>query len=112
MPESSKYRRLGLGIAGLLLLCVGAFFWIWPPASGSASLLQGSCIKSGMVLCAAWLAFPKLDQMPNLLFGCLLIFLMFVALRPSILPVLGRVAILVAPVLVVLWMLRTKPKRT
>jgi hypothetical protein len=101
-----------LGISGIILLFIGIFFWCFPPASASMSFLHGSCIKAGLVLSVAWLAFPKLDQMPVMFFGCLLAILLLVALRPSLLAVLARLAMLLSPVLVLIWMLRTKPKRT
>ena len=109
---TQNYRRHALGGVGLILLAVGVYFWIFPPAAGSQSFLQGSCIKSGLVLSAAWLAFPKIDQVPTVLYGSLVVVLMFVAFRPALIPILLKVAMIVSPVLVLIWMLRVKPKRS
>lgn len=108
---TSQFRRHGLGISGVLLLIIGICLWCWPPASASMSFAHGSCIKAGLVLSAAWLAFPKLDQMPVIVFGSMLAVLLFVALRPALLPALVRIAMLLSPILILIWMLRAKPKR-
>ncbi|MCA9215143.1 MAG: hypothetical protein KDB27_18875 [Planctomycetales bacterium] len=105
------YRRHMLGICGMVLLATGVYYWIVPPSPGWQTFFQGSCIKSGLVLSVTWLAFPKLDQMSPLLFGSLLVALLIVALRPRLIPILAKVAMIVAPVLVLLWLLRVKPNR-
>ncbi len=66
-PHTS-FRRNLLGVMGLTCLSVGVYFYLWPPSLASAEFLQGSCVKSGLVLIAAWLAYPQIDRMPGWVF--------------------------------------------
>ena len=72
----SEWRRHAMGLCALILLLIGIAFYVWPVGnSSSVQLAQGSFIKSGLVLAAAWLAYPHLNRLPGWLFGGLIVFL-------------------------------------
>jgi hypothetical protein len=106
-PHSyTTVRRNLLGVIGLLSLAVGIYFYVRPPDVASVEFVQGSCIKSGFVLLAAWLAFPQLDRMPGWLFAVLVGGLLTVAVRPRLVIVALRAGLYVLPVLALIWLLR------
>jgi hypothetical protein len=98
------------GIAATLL-AVGIAFSIWPPSEATAQFLQGSCIKSGLVLGAAWLAYPQLDRLPGWLFSGLIVFLMAAAVRPRVVMALSRYAVFLLPLVFAIWLLRRLKRR-
>lgn len=101
-----------MGCIAVLLLAVGIVFSIWPPSEASAQFLQGSCIKSGLVLGAAWLAYPQLNRLPSWLFTGLIVFLLAAAVRPKIVMALSRYAVLLVPLLFTIWLLRRLGRRS
>jgi hypothetical protein len=108
---SSSLRRHLLGASGLACLATGIFLLIWPPDSASAEFMQGSFIKSGLALLAAWLAFPQLDRVPGWMFVVMLLLILVIATRPQIALVLVRVAVFFLPIFFVIWLLRPKARR-
>jgi hypothetical protein len=110
-PASSSLRRHLLGAFGLICLAAGGYFYARPPDVASVEFLQGSCIKSGLVLIAAWLAFPQIDRLPGWVFGVLVGFLLAVAVRPKVVILLLRMAMLLLPIFVLIWLLRPKTSR-
>lgn len=105
-PAGSAVRRHLVGLAGLALLAVGVYSLIWPPQEASSELMQGSCIKAGLVLLAFWLAFPQLDRLPMWAVVSSTLALLIVAVRPQILLTVVRLAIVLSPLLGILWLLR------
>lgn len=101
----SSIRRHLVGLTGLALLSLGVYALIWP-TQDSSELLQGSCIKAGLVLLAFWLAFPQLDRLPLWAVGSTTCGLLFLAVRPQILLSVVRLAIVLSPLLGILWLLR------
>jgi hypothetical protein len=95
-----------MGGIAVALLAVGIAFTIWPPGQAAASFLQGSCIKSGLVLGAAWLAYPQLNRLPGWLFSGLIVFLIAAAIRPKVVMALSRYAVFLLPLLFAIWLLR------
>lgn len=95
-----------MGVSAVLLLVAGVAFWIWPPGDASATFLQGSMIKSGLVLGATWLAFPQLDRLPGWLFTTFIGVLLVAAVRPRIFLAMSQYLVFLVPLLVVLWLLR------
>ena len=95
-----------MGGIAVILLTVGIAFSIWPPSQATAQFLQGSCIKSGLVLGAAWLAYPQLNRLPGWLFSSLIVFLVAAAVRPRVVMALSRYAIFLVPLLFAIWLLR------
>jgi hypothetical protein len=110
-PTHSSIRRHLLGISGLICLAVGIYFTIRPPELASAEFVQGSCVKAGLVLCAAWLAFPQVDRLPGWMFAGLVGLLLVLATRPRIVVVLLRFAMFLVPIFVLIWVLRPKVRR-
>lgn len=108
---TGRWRRHSLGVAGVLFSVIGIYFWIWPAQNASLEFLHGSAIKSGLVLCAAWLAFPQLDRMPSWMFAVTVAALLSVAMIPRFTAVLIRYALYLLPLLVLIWILRPKTRR-
>jgi len=100
------WRRHAMGIIAAVLLALGLAFWVWPPTGGGGEFLHGSLIKSGLVLGAAWLAFPQLDRMPGWLFVTVVGVLLVVAVKPRIFLALSRYLVFLAPLFFVIWLLR------
>jgi hypothetical protein len=53
--------RHTLGVVALLLLVVGGFIAVQHPEGGAA--FSGACVRVGMVLGAAWLAWPQIASL-------------------------------------------------
>ena len=104
-------RRHLVGVVGLVFLSVGIYFYIFPPESGSVEFLQGSCVKSGLILLVTWLAFPQLDKLPIWLFASTIGALLVVAVRPRVVLAVLRYGIVFIPIVVVIWCLRPKRRR-
>jgi hypothetical protein len=109
--QAAAIRRHLMGVAGLLLLITGIALWIWPVEGANATFWHGSSIKSGLVLLAAWLAFPQLQHLPGWILTWIVVLALAVAVRPRIVLALTRVAWVFVPILVVIWLLRPRPKR-
>ena len=105
--QSSTRRHL-VGLSGMGLLAVGIYFYIFPPTTGSVEFLQGSCVKSGLILVVTWLAFPQLDRLPVWLFVAIVGGLLAVAVRPRVVLAMMRYAVIFVPILVMIWFLRPK----
>jgi len=103
-------RRHLLGLFGAVLLLAGAVLWFLPPAAPDLEYLYGSCIKAGTVLLIAWLAYPQLQQVPGWALAVLLVGIVITAAWPRAVPALLSYALLLLPVLLVIWLLR--PRRT
>jgi hypothetical protein len=56
-------NRYTLGVVALLLLIVGGFIAVRHPEGGAA--FSGACVRIGMVLGAAWLAWPQIAGLWN-----------------------------------------------
>lgn len=101
-----EWRRHAMGCIAAILLAVGIVFSIYPPGQAAAQFLQGSCIKSGLVLGAAWLAYPQLNRLPGWLFSSLIVFLIAAAARPRVVMALSRYAVFLLPLFFAIWLLR------
>ena len=107
-----EWRRHAMGSIALVLLAIGIAFTIWPPSEAAAKFLQGSCIKSGLVLGAAWLAYPQLNRLPGWAFSGLMVFLVAAAARPRVVMALSRYAVFLVPLLFAIWLLRRLKRKT
>lgn len=110
--NAAALRRHIMGVAGVVLLLVGVCLWIWPPESASGTFWHGSSVKSGLVLLAAWLAFPQLQRVPPWLFNVGIGLALLIAVRPRIAIVLTRVAWVFVPILGAIWILRRLGAKT
>ena len=108
--KTATVRRHLMGLAGLLLVGTGICLWIWPPESTSGTFLHGSSIKSGLVLLAAWLAYPQLHRLPGWIVTTIVLLALAIAVRPRIVLAVARIAWIFAPILLVIWLLRPRPK--
>lgn len=104
--RASSIRRHLLGLSGLIFLAVGIYFVVWPPTDASSEFLQGSCTKAGLVLLAFWLAFPQLDRMPGWVVVSTVGGILLVAVRPQIVLTVIRLAVVLSPILGLIWLLR------
>jgi len=67
--------------------------------------IQGPLLKVGAVLGAVWLAFPQLEKIPLWLAGAIVGSLLMAA-------IFKKVAILLIPLAILIWLVRPRPKRT
>jgi hypothetical protein len=107
----SSLRRNLLGASGLICLLIGIYLSVWPLDGSSAEFAQGMCIKSGLVLMAAWLAFPQLDRLPGWMLLTVVALLLVLATRPRIMFVMVRMGIFLLPIFFLIWLLRPKAAR-
>lgn len=108
--QAAAIRRHVMGLAGLVLLTTGICLWIWPLESATGAFWHGSSVKSGLVLLAAWLAFPQLQRLPNWILTSIVVFALAAAIRPRVVIALARVAWVFVPILVVIWLLRPRQR--
>jgi len=95
-------RRLAFGILALIFIAIGVYFGFQPP-DGIEQWLHAVLIRIGLVLGAAWLAYPELSCIPKWLYGVLAVAIVIVMIRPKLI-------IIVAPVVVAIWMFWPKKK--
>jgi hypothetical protein len=107
--QATAIRRHLMGVAGLLLLITGISLSIWPLESANGVFWQGSSIKSGLTLLAAWLAFPQLQKLPGWILTSIIVFALAVAIRPRFVLALTRLAWVFVPILFLIWLLRPRP---
>lgn len=100
-----------LGVMGLVCLAIAGYYFAVPPRAESAVFVQGSCIKSGLVLLATWLAYPHLDRLPRWLFAPVLGLILMIAFRPRITAILLRFSVFLLPILIAIWLLRPRQRR-
>lgn len=87
---------IAFAVGGLLMLTIG------PP--GESYLMMGSSgLRIGLVLGAFWLAYPQLSYVPWWFVQALLVGALVIAIRP-------RVAFIVLPLLVVVWLIRPRKR--
>jgi hypothetical protein len=106
-----SYRRHGLGIVALLCGIAAVYLHFEAADTSSAELAFSSCIRCGIVLFFAWLAYPQLEAIPAWLLTGLLGFGLLMALLPRLVPAVLRVGIFLLPVFVTLWVVRLKFRR-
>ncbi|MFV1965433.1 MAG: hypothetical protein ACC628_08430 [Pirellulaceae bacterium] len=96
-------QRHGFGLFGLLfLIAYGVIFFRFGFSDAEVNMVAGICLRVGLVLCTIWLALPQLKQItqrvPPWMFGCILLALAIVIIRPryivALAPVLGAIAVL------------------
>jgi hypothetical protein len=95
-------NRSLLGICALVLLLLGGAALLYDSGDGTTVSFAAGCLRVGLVLGAIWLALPQitsiLSRMPRWMMVALAIGLVVIIIRPWY-------ALIVVPVLVVLWML-------
>lgn len=99
-------RRHVLGISGLLFLAIGIGLYLGLGSDASKEFMAGSSLKSGLVLLAAWLAFPQLDRLPGWCLAWVIGGLLLLACRPRIVAILLRMSSYLVPLFVLIWILR------
>jgi hypothetical protein len=101
----------GLLLAGALLWFFGRSAAAGLAASGQDAVLQGACLKAGLVLGVLWLAWPQLERLPTwsvIGVGGLMIGL---AVRPQAVLVLIRYVLVMLPIGLAIWLLWPKRAR-
>jgi hypothetical protein len=107
--RSADFRRLSMGVSGSLLLLTGIGLAIWPAAGDASGFWQGTAVRTGLVLLAAWLAWPQLDRLPNWVLLTIVVTLLILAARPRLFLALLRYGVVILPLLLALWWL--SPRR-
>ena len=88
-----------MGIMAATLLIAGVLqFWV-QPAAYNWEPLAAVCLRMGVLMSSLWLAYPDLHRIPAWMWGGVITALAVVAWRP-------RLAILVVPLLAIVWTLR------
>lgn len=94
--------RHQLGIVSLLTLLAAAVIWLNAGPGTDVPAFQGALLKVGITFAAVWLAYPQLSKLPTWLaaitVGSILTMLIF-----------RKAAIILIPLLIVIWFLRPKP---
>ncbi|HUY92955.1 MAG TPA: hypothetical protein VMV10_29770 [Pirellulales bacterium] len=97
-------HRPTIGIIAVALLAVGAASHVW---GFGGEVLEGACLRVGLVMAMLWLALPQTRQLKSkLLLAGLAALFAVVAFRPRMLPVLLKVAPIFAAAMFVLSLLR------
>ena len=94
-------RRSILGILAILFLLAAAILHYSGPLDETWGMLRNSAFRIGLVLGAFWLAYPQLSRIPWWFLQVMLAAAVVVAYRP-------KVAFLVLPLLLVLWIVRPR----
>ena len=107
--NSSKHlavsTRTKIGLIGIVLLAVGGFVRWFPHESlANSETLQAACIRIGAVMCVLWIAYPEVIKLPTWISAATFLAAPVLAWKP-------RVALLVVPLLFVLWLLYPKSKK-
>lgn len=97
--------RHQIGIVSLLLLVATVVLWLNSGPGEDVPAVQGALLKVGLTFAAVWLAYPQLAKLPTWLaaitVGSVLTILIF-----------RKAAIILIPLLIVIWFLRPKPQKT
>ena len=100
-------RRHLLGLASLLLLAVGVYFWLFvPPGEHENQFLHGGCVKAGSLLAAVWLAYPQLERMPEWIFAAILVVSLIIAVRPRAAILLVQIFLFSLPLWPLFWVFK------
>lgn len=110
MSSTTAWRRHTLGAISLTLIAIGAAIWFLPDLSDDWVFVQGICVKVGTVLLMAWVAYPQLERLSPGKMATVLILGAAIVFRPQLIPSLARILILLAPLLVIIWLLRIPSK--
>jgi hypothetical protein len=110
-------QRHGFGIFGLLfLIAYGVLFFRYGFTDHEVSMMAGICQRVGLVLCAIWLAWPQLLQItqrvPPWIFGCILLALLIVMIRPKAILILGPVVAGIFVLQFMGWLFKPLPRKT
>ena len=89
---------------GLALLAVAAGLHLSKAAGASTEAAFAACLRVGLVASAFWLAWPGLRRVPLWLAQAMFVGALIVAFN-------RRAAVLVIPILLVMWFIRPRPKR-
>ena len=94
-------RRTILGILALVSVIGGLLTLLLGPPGETYLMIGASGLRIGLVLGAFWLAYPQLSRIPWWFVQAMLAAALVIAIRP-------KVAFLVLPLLLVLWIVRPR----
>lgn len=96
--------RHQIGFLAVVTVLASVGVWIYAGSNTDVPEVQGALLKVGLTLGAVWLAYPQLSKLPIWLavitVGSILVILIF-----------RKAAIVLIPLLIVVWLLRPKPAR-
>lgn len=96
-------RRVILGILAVVFVAGGASLYFFDQAEETMPGASGVLLRVGAVLGAFWLAYPQLSSIPWWFVQAALVAALLVAFRP-------KAALVVLPILAVLWIIRPKKR--
>ena len=105
-------QRTAIGILTLVVVAVGlAWPFVQPESDDTLPL---ACWRVAMVLGALWLAFPQVSRLPPWQVASVTAALAVIAARPKLVLIVLRPKVLLVaiPLLIALWFLRPRKKRT
>ncbi len=94
-------RRHALGIASLLLIAIGAGLYFANLHPGQGAIM----IRAGGACGVIWLAYPQLTRIPKIFVVGIVAFVLTLAVRPKVAPIIMLVLIAIA-------ILRPKKKKS
>jgi peptidoglycan/LPS O-acetylase OafA/YrhL len=98
-------RRTILGILAILFLLAAAILYYFGPLDATWQMLRNNAVRIGLVLGAFWLAYPQLSRIPWWFVQAMLAAALVIAINPRVAP---KVALIVLPLLLVLWIVRPR----
>ncbi|MEW4451455.1 hypothetical protein AB1L30_02105 [Bremerella sp. JC817] len=97
-------KRSQIGIVALLTLGLAGGMWLLGGETSNLGPFQAALLRIGVVMAVVWLAFPQISKLPIWLatigIGSVLAIL-----------VLKKAAIIVIPLLILIWFLRPRPAK-
>jgi hypothetical protein len=91
-------RRTILGVLAIAMLVLAASIWMVRGYTDTNAFLIGVLARVGILLATVWLAWPILERhagrLPAILIATLLGLVLFIAIRPRLLPLALAVAVL------------------
>lgn len=116
MSSPNAWQRSGIGIIGLAMLLTGVFFSLARWEGAGYAQCENIAWRLSAVFALWWLAYPEFRRLPQWTWLIIPVMILLFALGSRrlvvMIPLLVRVSIATAPLLVVMWFLwRLRPRR-
>lgn len=98
-------HRLMIGIIGWSLSIVGVVLFLCGPQEDTWRMVCSGCVRVGAVMVVLWLAYRDVSRVPMWLYGCTFLSLIIIA-------VYRKAFFVLAPTVIVLWLLRPRTSRS
>ena len=104
MSSSIPWQRHALLTFSIGLTSLGFIVGLQGDSS-NLQFIQGVCLKTGIVIFMWWLALPQLQRLNPWAVGTAGGLAVIAVVRPSLLLVIGKVALALAPILFLIWLI-------